>query len=98
MSNTLTIEQVGDSLTKAIAQLDVTNAPIDVVQNGRTVAQLVPADDFVVLDKTITPEEAEEISRGLAISEADIAAGRVYTLDEARERLKKIWESRGETV
>ena len=98
MSNTLTIEQVGDSLTQAIAQLEATNAPIDVVRNGRTVAHLVPTDDFVVLDNTITPEEAEEISAGLAISEADFAAGRAYTLEEARARLQKIWEARGETV
>ncbi len=47
MSNTLTIEQVGDSLTRAIAQLETMGGPIEIIRNGEAVAHLLPSDCHV---------------------------------------------------
>lgn len=98
MSNTLTIEQVGDSLTRAIACLNETKAPVKVMSGGATAAYLVAPQNLIVYDPLITPEEAIVLAHDLAMSEADIAAGRVFTLDEAWERLRAVCEARGETL
>jgi hypothetical protein len=58
MNNTLTIEQVGDSLTRAIACLNETRAPVKVMSGGETAAYLVAPHNLIVYDPLITPEEA----------------------------------------
>lgn len=98
MSNTLTIEQLRDSLEETIARVKDSGTPVKLVSNGRTAAFIVSPDNMIVYDPLITREEAAELARGLAQSEADIAAGRVYTAEEAWERLRAACEARGEIL
>ena len=96
MSNTLTIEQLRDSLEETIAQLKASKTPVKVVSNGETAAYLVAPDRFISDDDTLTPEEAKQIAIGLKLGEIGVAEGQVITLDEAVERLRKLWEARGD--
>lgn len=98
MSETVTIDQLRESLVEILEHVQSSGTPITVVRDGETLAQIVPPGDLVIHDKTVTPEEAKQIAIGLALSEADITAGRVVTLDEAVERLRKLWEARGERL
>ena len=98
MSKTLTIEQLRNSLDETIAQVRASKTPVKVVSNGETAAYLVAPDNLIVYDPLITREEAADLAHDLAMSEADVAAGRVFTLDEAWERLRAACEARGETL
>lgn len=87
MSVTVSIQELKERTEQILDELQKSPEPIAIVRNGEMAAYLVPADTFVLLDETITPEEAEEIRAAIDEGEAEIDAGRGIPWEEAKERL-----------
>jgi prevent-host-death family protein len=87
MSVTVSIQELKERTEQILDELQKSPEPIAIVRNGEMAAYLVPADTFVLLDETITPEEAEEIRAAIDEGEAEIDAGHGIPWEEAKERL-----------
>lgn len=69
--------------TKILAELHESKEPVLITEHGRPSAYLVDAQDYEMMQRRM------KIMEGIARGEADIRAGRVYTNEEAKERLSK---------
>lgn len=87
MSGTVSIQELTERTGQILDELQKSPEPIAIVRHGEMAACLVPADTFVLLDETITPEEAEEIRAVIDEGEAEIDAGRGIPWEEAKARL-----------
>jgi len=69
--------------TKILAELRETKEPVLITEHGQPSAYLLDVDDYEFMQSRI------KILEALAVAEQDIKAGRVYTHEEAMEKLSK---------
>jgi prevent-host-death family protein len=81
--NTVTVAELQAQAEKIITKTKRSGQPFLITQNGKPTALLVDIKAFF--------EElaAENLSRLIAVGEADIAAGRVQDFDEALEEIRR---------
>ncbi len=81
--NTVTVAELQAQAEKIITKTKRSGQPFLITQNGKPTALLVDIKSFF--------EElaAENLSRLIAVGEADIAAGRVQNFDEALEEIRR---------
>ncbi len=69
--------------TKILAELHETKEPVLITEHGRPSAYLVDADDYEMMQRRM------KIMEGIARGEKAIAEGRVYSHEQAMEKLSK---------
>ena len=90
MSNTVTIEQVGDSLTRAIAQLATMGGPIEIIRNGQAVAHLLPSDrhDWEARAEEVTALRLMEVAELSGAFEWLSDEPDLYSVDDLKVRYR----------
>jgi prevent-host-death family protein len=81
------LAEVKDHLSEVVEQVARERARVAITRNGRPAAVLISPEDLESLEETLAilgdPEELAALREGLA----DVAAGRVHSLDELRREL-----------
>lgn len=85
---TLPIADVRANLSKLVDEAMRTHQRVEVTKNGRRAAVLIGADDYDSLMETLEILSDRESMEAIGQSDADIAAGRVYSLDEVEAELR----------
>lgn len=85
---TLPIAEVRANLSKLVDEAQRTHERVEVTRNGRRAAVLMSADDYDSLMETLDILGDAETMADIRQSEADIAAGRVSTLEEVEAEMR----------
>lgn len=85
---TLPIADVRANLSKLVDDAIRTHQRVEVTRNGRRAAVLMSADDYDSLMETLEILGDREAMAAIREADADIAAGRVYPLDEVEAELR----------
>ncbi len=85
---TLPIADVRANLSKLVDEAVRTHQRVEVTKNGRRAAVLMSADDYDSIMETLEILGDREAMEGIREADADIAAGRVYSLDEVEAELR----------
>jgi len=85
---TLPLAEVRANLSKLVEEAQRTHQRVEVTKNGRRAAVLMSADDYDSLTETLDILSDAEAMAAIRESDADIAAGRIYSLDEVAAELR----------
>jgi len=85
---TLPLAKVRANLSKLVEEAQRTHQRVEVTKNGRRAAVLMSADDYDSLTETLDILSDAEAMAAIRESDADIAAGRIYSLDEVAAELR----------
>lgn len=85
---TMPLAEVRANLSKLVDEAQRTHLRVEVTRNGRRAAVLMSADDYDSLMETLDILGDAEAMAGIREADADIAAGRIYSLDEVEEELR----------
>ncbi|MGC4933034.1 type II toxin-antitoxin system Phd/YefM family antitoxin [Gordonia sp. DT30] len=85
---TLPIADVRANLSKLVDEAVRTHQRVELTRNGRRAAVLMSADDYDSLMETLDILGDREAMEAIGEADADIAAGRVYPLDEVEAELR----------
>lgn len=85
---TLPLAEVRANLSRLVEEAERTHLRVEVTKNGRRAAVLLSADDYDSLMETLDILGDAEAMAAIRESEADIAAGRVYSLEEVEAELR----------
>ena len=85
---TLPLAEVRANLSKLVEEAERTHQRVEVTKNGRRAAVLMSADDYDSLTETLDILSDAEAMAAIRESDADIAAGRIYSLDEVAAELR----------
>ncbi|OBG89370.1 prevent-host-death protein [Mycobacterium sp. NS-7484] len=85
---TLPIADVRANLSKLVDEAMRTHQRVEVTKNGRRAAVLMSADDYDSLMETLEILGDREAMEAIREADADIAAGRVYPLEEVESELR----------
>lgn len=84
---TLPIAEVRANLSKLVEEAERTHQRVEVTKNGRRAAVLLSADDYDSLIETLDILGDAATMADLREADEDIAAGRVYGVDEVEADL-----------
>ncbi|MGH3755601.1 MAG: type II toxin-antitoxin system Phd/YefM family antitoxin [Pseudonocardiaceae bacterium] len=79
---TLPLAEVKNRLSEVVNELVATHDRVVVTRNGRPAAVILSPDDLESLEETLAVLADQDLVRQLLDSRADIAAGRVYSMDK----------------
>lgn len=85
---TLPLAAVRANLSKLVEEAERTHQRVEVTKNGRRAAVLLSADDYDSLMETLDILSDSEAIAAIHESDADIAAGRIYSMDEVGAELR----------
>lgn len=85
---TVPLAEARANLSKLVDEAVRTHERVEVTKNGRRAAVILGADDYDSLMETLDILGDAEAMAAIRESEADIAAGRVYSLDEVAAELR----------
>jgi len=85
---TLPLAEVRANLSKLVEEAERTHQRVEVTKNGRRAAVLMSADDYDSLTETLDILSDAEAMAAIRESDADIEAGRIYSLDEVAAVLR----------
>ena len=85
---TLPVADARANFSKIVDLASTTHERFEVTRNGSRVAVLLGADDYDSLMETIEILSDPEAMAGIAAGEADIAAGRTYSIDDVRAAMR----------
>lgn len=85
---TLPLAEVRANLSKLVDEAVRTHQRVEVTKNGRRAAVLISADDYDSLIETLEILGDREAMEAIREADADIAAGRVYPLNEVKAELR----------
>lgn len=85
---TLPLAEVRANLSRLVDEAQRTHQRVEVTKNGRRAAVLLSADDYDSLLETLDILGDAEAMAAIREADADIAAGRVYSLDEVEADLR----------
>ncbi|NLG45325.1 type II toxin-antitoxin system Phd/YefM family antitoxin [Gordonia sp. (in: high G+C Gram-positive bacteria)] len=86
--STLPIADVRANLSKLVDEAVRTHRRVEITKNGRRAAVLMSADDYDSLMETLDILDDREAMEAIRESDADIAAGRLYSLEEVEAELR----------
>lgn len=84
---TMAVEEVNSAPTDVVEQVETTKEKVVITRDGQPVAVLMTYDEFESIELTIEVLSDPNFLSDLAEAKADIAAGRVMTIDEVRAHL-----------
>ena len=87
MTQTLSISEVRNSLTRFPIRFQRNPAAIEVTQRGRPVMALLPWDLYESLIETLEVMGDEKLMKALRASVREIKAGKTYSSEEVERRL-----------
>jgi len=87
---TLPIADVRANLSKLVEEAERTHQRVEVTKNGRRAAVLMSADDYDSLMETLDILGDAATMADIREAKDDIAAGRLYTLDEVKEEMRAL--------
>jgi len=85
---TLPLAEVRAQLSKLVDEAVRTHERIEVTKNGRRAAVILSADDYDSLIETLDILGDAEAMAAIREADTDIAAGRLYSLDEVEAELR----------
>ena len=89
MARTIPFSQARSRLTALFDEVERQHEHVVVTRTGRPAAVLMSLDEYEALQETLEvladPRAMEDIKR----SEADVRAGRVYSWDDVKRRLRR---------
>jgi prevent-host-death family protein len=85
---TLPLAEVRANLSKLVDEAQRTHERVEVTKNGRRAAVLMSADDYDSLMETLDILGDAETMAAIRESDADIAAGRLYSSAEVEAELR----------
>jgi antitoxin YefM len=85
---TLPLAEVRAQLSKLVDDAVRTHERIEVTKNGRRAVVIMSADDYDSLMETLDILGDAEAMAAIRESDADIAAGRIYSLEEVEAELR----------
>jgi len=88
MTTTLPLAEARAQLSKLVDDAVRTHERIEVTRNGRRAVVILSADDYDSLIETLDILSDAEAMAAIRESDADIAAGRIYSLDEVEAELR----------
>lgn len=74
-------------LTELLDEVNERHEHVVITRNGRPAGVVLSSDEYEALAETLEVLEDDEAIAALRESEADVRAGRVYSLDEVRREL-----------
>ncbi|MFN8167456.1 MAG: type II toxin-antitoxin system Phd/YefM family antitoxin [Candidatus Nanopelagicales bacterium] len=85
---TVPLAEARAQLSKLVDEAMRTHERVEVTKNGRRAAVLLSADDYDSLMETLDILGDAEAMAAIRESEADIAAGRLHSVDEVEAELR----------
>lgn len=74
-------------LTELLDEVNERHEHVVITRNGRPAGVVISSDEYEALAETLEVLDDEDALEALRESEADVRAGRVYSLDEVRREL-----------
>jgi antitoxin YefM len=74
-------------LTELLDEVNERHEHVVITRHGRPAAVVLSSEEYEALAETLEVLEDEEALEALRESEADVRAGRLYSLDEVRREL-----------
>jgi prevent-host-death family protein len=87
VARTVPFTEARGKLTELIDELGLVHDHIVITRNGRPAAVMLSPREYEMLQETIEVLGDEETLEALEESERDVAAGRLYSLDEVKREL-----------
>ncbi len=87
MPRTVPFTEARAKLTELLDQVNERHEHVVITRNGRPAAVVLSSDEYEALAETLEVLEDDDALEALRESEADVRAGRVYSLDEVRREL-----------
>lgn len=87
MAKTVPLTEARARLTELLDEVNERHEHVVITRNGRPAGVVLSNDEYEALAETLEVLEDEDALRTLRESEADVRAGRVYSLDEVRREL-----------
>jgi antitoxin YefM len=87
MAKTVPFTEARARLTELLDEVNERHEHVVITRKGRPAAVVLSSDEYEALAETLEVLEDDEALEALRESEADVRAGRVYSLDEVRREL-----------
>ena len=87
VAKTVPFTEARARLTELLDEVTERHEHVVITRNGRPAAVVLSSDEYAALAETLEVLEDDEALQALGESEADVRAGRVYSLDEVRRDL-----------
>jgi len=87
VAKTVPFTEARARLTELLDDVNERHEHVVITRNGRPAGVVLSNDEYEALAETLEVLEDEEALEALRESEADVRAGRVYSLDEVRREL-----------
>jgi len=84
VAKTVPFTEARARLTELLDEVNERHEHIVITRNGRPAAVVLSSNEYEALAETLEVLEDDEALEALRDSEADVRAGRVYSLDEVR--------------
>lgn len=87
MAKTVPFTEARARLTQLLDEVNERHEHVVITRNGRPAAVVLSSEEYEALAETLEVLEDDEALDALRESEADVRAGRVYSLDDVRREL-----------
>jgi len=87
MARTVPFTEARARFTELLDEVNERHEHVVITRNGRPAGVVLSNDEYEALAETLEVLEDSEAVEALRESEADVKAGRVYSLDEVRREL-----------
>jgi len=87
VAKTVPFTEARARLTELLDEVNERHEHVVITRNGRPAGVMLSNEEYEALAETLEVLEDEEALEALRESEADVQAGRVYSLDEVRREL-----------
>lgn len=87
MAETVPLSEARARLSELLDLVEHRQEHVLITRNGRTVAVLMPSEEYEALEETFDILQDEATLEALRESEEDVRSGRVYSLKEVRREL-----------
>ena len=87
VARTVPFTEARARLTELLDEVNERHEHVVITRNGRPAGVVLSSEEYEALAETLEVLEDDEALKALRESEADVRAGRVYSLDEVRRDL-----------
>ncbi len=87
MARTVPFTEARARLTELLDEVNERHEHVVITRNGRPAGVVLSSDEYEALAETLEVLEHDEALDALGESEADVRAGRLFSLDEVRREL-----------
>lgn len=87
MARVVPFTEARSRLTELLDAVEARHEHVVITRNGRPAAVVVSTEEWEALEETVEVLQDEELLTALRESEEDVAAGRLFSLDEVKREL-----------